>query len=165
MPWYHGCMSGSTKDDDSQPMSVRFPRDVHDALRRKAFTERTAMNTLIVEAVREKLSGWIAGPIPAPSGAWPKTKAGPAGGRSPTPPLTKPETFMMADGTTRIRATHPYGFRCGEWARLITTIPANGRDCYLVEFEDGVTDIWVKDDFSDPYEFSPPEHPRPGEFL
>jgi hypothetical protein len=37
------------------PMTVRFPRDVHDGLRRKAFDERKAMNTLVVEAVRKDL--------------------------------------------------------------------------------------------------------------
>ena len=48
-------MSDDTVDGDVQPMTVRFPREVHDALRRKAFDERTAMNTLTVEAVRQSL--------------------------------------------------------------------------------------------------------------
>ncbi len=56
---------------------------------------------------------------------------------------------------TLIRHTHRYGFRCGEWAELLTTAPdPEGRDCYVVRFPDGVTDFWVVDDPCEPYEFS-----------
>jgi hypothetical protein len=58
-----------------------------------------------------------------------------------------------ADSRTLIRATHPYGFRSGEWAVLVAVVPTEARDCYLVEFPDGVTDFWPVHDPSDPYEF------------
>jgi hypothetical protein len=54
----------------------------------------------------------------------------------------------------RIRATHHYAFRSGEWADLLTTVEAYGRPCYLVEFPDGVTDFWPVDDADHGYEFS-----------
>ena len=63
----------------------------------------------------------------------------------------------------KIRATHHYGFRCGEWAELIgeMTYPhielgvvKEYRRCYLVRFHDGVLDAWVKEDPADPYEFA-----------
>ena len=53
----------------------------------------------------------------------------------------------------QIRATHPYGFRSGEWARVIGLVWSHGRPCWHVMFPDGRTDTWVKDDPSDPYEF------------
>jgi hypothetical protein len=55
---------------------------------------------------------------------------------------------------TRIRATHHYAFRSGQWARLVTTVPGPSGDCYLVEFPDGVTDIWSVEDTGWGYEFS-----------
>jgi hypothetical protein len=57
----------------------------------------------------------------------------------------------------RIRATHPYAFRSGEWATLCCVVPGPGRDCYLVEFDDGATDFWPVHDLAHGYEFrSPP---------
>jgi hypothetical protein len=53
-----------------------------------------------------------------------------------------------------IRHTHHYGFRAGQWARLVMIVPARNRDCYLVEFPDGVTDLWAVLDVSEPYEFA-----------
>lgn len=58
---------------------------------------------------------------------------------------------------TLIRQTHPYGFRCGQWAILRCTVPAAsdlGRECYLVEFADSVTDFWVTGDPAAGYEFT-----------
>jgi hypothetical protein len=53
-----------------------------------------------------------------------------------------------------IRATHPYGFRSGEWAEVLTTAPAaGGADCFVVRFGDGVTDWWRVADPDDGYEF------------
>jgi hypothetical protein len=66
------------------------------------------------------------------------------------------QTSQPAEPDTQIRATHPYGFRSGEWARVVNVVPARGRDCYLVEFPDGVTDLWPVIDAWDPYEFSAP---------
>lgn len=54
-----------------------------------------------------------------------------------------------------IRATHPYGFRWGEWATVIGLVWSNNRLCWHVMFPDGKTDTWVVEDPSDPYEFRP----------
>lgn len=55
----------------------------------------------------------------------------------------------------QIRATHHYGYRCGEWAEVLATVPdvSRDRDCYLVRFPDGDTDFWPVHDPDDPYEF------------
>lgn len=57
---------------------------------------------------------------------------------------------------SRIRTMHRYGFRSGEWAKLHGTItdPGTGRECYLVEFDDGATDFWVVNDPDGQYEFA-----------
>lgn len=60
----------------------------------------------------------------------------------------------MAD-EIKIRHTHPNGFRSGEWATIKAVVPGDGRECYLVEFPDGVTDFWAVEDPDEPYEFSP----------
>jgi hypothetical protein len=52
-----------------------------------------------------------------------------------------------------IRTMHPYGFRSGRWAILRCIVPGPVRDCYLVEFEDYVTDFWAVDDPDGQYEF------------
>lgn len=57
-----------------------------------------------------------------------------------------------------IRHTHPYGFRSGTWAILRTRVELQGRECYLVEFADGVTDFWAVSDPAEPYEFTTAEH-------
>lgn len=68
-----------------------------------------------------------------------------------------------------IRATHPYAFRAGEWARLVTTItmspPGSARcprECYLVRFPDGQSDFWPVADGTCGYEMREEEHHRPG---
>ena len=60
-----------------------------------------------------------------------------------------------------IRHTHPYGFRSGQWAEILTVAPANGDsdicqpgDCYVVRFPDGVTDFWQMFDPDEDYEFT-----------
>jgi hypothetical protein len=46
-----------------------------------------------------------------------------------------------------VRQTHPYGYRSGEWAKVLTIVESHGRDCWLVLFEDGNTDWWpITDD-------------------
>lgn len=55
----------------------------------------------------------------------------------------------------QIRATHPYGFRSGQWALVIGLVWTNGRACWHVLFPDGKTDLWPMIDPSDPYEFRP----------
>lgn len=56
----------------------------------------------------------------------------------------------------RIRATHHYAFRSGEWAELVGTMddPETGRRQYAVKFPDGATDWWPVDDTAAGYEFS-----------
>ena len=54
---------------------------------------------------------------------------------------------------THIRHTHPYGFRVGQWAAIRAIVPSGDRECYLVEFPDGVTDFWAVNDPDEPYEF------------
>lgn len=53
-----------------------------------------------------------------------------------------------------IRHTHQYGFRSGEWATIRAVVPSDDRECYLVEFPDGVTDFWAVVDPDEPYEFA-----------
>ena len=60
---------------------------------------------------------------------------------------------MIGTMEFQIRATHHYGFRSGEWARLVCMVPGPTKDCWLVEFPDGVTDFWPVYDPADPYEF------------
>lgn len=56
---------------------------------------------------------------------------------------------------TWIRGTHPFQFRSGEWAELLTTAPSpDGKDCYVVRFRDGATDYWRVDDSVERYEFT-----------
>jgi hypothetical protein len=61
--------------------------------------------------------------------------------------------FAEAGRRRQIRHTHPGGFRSGEWATIRCVVPARGRDCYLVEFSDSVTDLWAVSDPGEPYEF------------
>lgn len=52
-----------------------------------------------------------------------------------------------------IRATHPSGFRSGEWAIVVGVEWVRNRHCYRVRFLDGKEDSWPIDDTMDPYEF------------
>jgi hypothetical protein len=48
---------------------------------------------------------------------------------------------------------HPYAFRSGQWAELLTVAPdPEEHDCYVVRFPDGVTDFWVVADIDGQYE-------------
>ena len=40
-------------DEDTQAMSIRLPRDLHEWLRQEAFETRVAMNAIIAEALSE----------------------------------------------------------------------------------------------------------------
>lgn len=54
-----------------------------------------------------------------------------------------------------IRATHPYGFRSGEWALVLGVGQMAGsepRDSIIVQFSDGEIDTWPVKDPLDPYE-------------
>jgi hypothetical protein len=58
----------------------------------------------------------------------------------------------------RIRGTHPYVFRSGQWAELVGTQddPESGRRCYAVKFPDGEVDWWPVEDEAAGYEFAQP---------
>lgn len=70
-------------------------------------------------------------------------------------PLSRAEFF-------EIRSTHPYGFRSGEWGRVVGVGTVNGRPCYRICWppRDTVTgrplateDWWVVDDAHESREF------------
>ena len=42
------------EETPTHPITIRFPEDVYEKLRRQAFDERTSMNALVIEAVRAK---------------------------------------------------------------------------------------------------------------
>lgn len=51
----------------------------------------------------------------------------------------------MTMKAAKIRGTHPYTFRCGEWANIIavkigTPGALESRPCFIIEFEDGEID-------------------------
>ena len=43
-------------DDDQQPFTIRLPRDIYERLREDAFSQRTSMNALVIEALRRQQS-------------------------------------------------------------------------------------------------------------
>ncbi len=54
-----------------------------------------------------------------------------------------------------IRGTHPYGFRTGEWARVLGVgqmADSEPRESIIVQFPDGEIDTWPVKDPLDPYE-------------
>ena len=54
-----------------------------------------------------------------------------------------------------IRSVHPYGFRSGQWAEILKTVPLeDGRPSYHIRFADGTEDWWVVNDPSDEREFT-----------
>jgi hypothetical protein len=60
--------------------------------------------------------------------------------------------------TALIRATHPWAYRSGEWAKLTGTaalpgFPEGDRPCYLVTFSDGDADWWPVHDSTEPVSF------------
>jgi hypothetical protein len=73
-----------------------------------------------------------------------------AGTNAPEVIFTKDDFFSTAT-TVLIRATNTSGFRCGEWAQVVSIV-WDRRLCYKVVFIDKVTDIWPVYDPSDPYE-------------
>jgi hypothetical protein len=75
---------------------------------------------------------------------------------NPSNPGDQGEREMSARETAhprRIRATHPYSFRSGEWATIVGRTDIRGRDCYAVRFDDGMSDFWVAGDPVAGYEF------------
>jgi hypothetical protein len=59
--------------------------------------------------------------------------------------------------TVKIRGTHPYAFRSGEWATLLRIepiiVPSGVRDCFVVIFDDAAEDLWPVEDSGFDYEF------------
>lgn len=61
---------------------------------------------------------------------------------------------QISPSFTHVRTMHPYGYRSGQWAELLTIAPdPEGRDCLVVRFPDMATDYWVLDDPDGRYEF------------
>lgn len=55
----------------------------------------------------------------------------------------------------RIRGTHPYTYRTGEWGKVLGLARhPSGHFCYMVGFDDEDHDVWVINDPDEPYEFS-----------
>jgi hypothetical protein len=52
----------------------------------------------------------------------------------------------MPSELVQVRQIHPYGFRSGQWARVLTTVESYNRPCWLVQFPDGALDEWVIED-------------------
>lgn len=53
----------------------------------------------------------------------------------------------------RIRGTHPYCFKSGEWGLIIGLQELNGRLCFNILWRDGAVDDWPVDDPVAGYEF------------
>lgn len=55
---------------------------------------------------------------------------------------------------THIKSNHPAAFHSGEWALILAVAPApDGKDCYIVKFDNGDQDFWRVDDPVAGYEF------------
>jgi hypothetical protein len=67
---------------------------------------------------------------------------------------------------TLIRSNHPYAFRSGRWARIVTqsVIPDvhPDRGLFQIQFEDGYTDWWPVNDPVAEYEYRDEDTPRQG---
>lgn len=63
---------------------------------------------------------------------------------------------MSASDKVYIRATHPAGYRSGQWARIVDVVWTGSpeRPCFRVQFIDGRFDTWPVYDPADPYEFA-----------
>ncbi|QIX53654.1 hypothetical protein [Rhodococcus sp. DMU1] len=53
-----------------------------------------------------------------------------------------------------IRRNNKHGYRTGQWAQIIMTVPSGNRDCWLVIYQDGETDVIPIDHHTGRYEFS-----------
>lgn len=52
-----------------------------------------------------------------------------------------------------IRSEHPYAYRTGQWARILSIVTISDRECYSLRWPDGATDEWAVDDRVAAYEF------------
>ncbi|MFC9556255.1 hypothetical protein ACFTWF_36145 [Rhodococcus sp. NPDC056960] len=52
-----------------------------------------------------------------------------------------------------IRRRGQHGYRTGHWAQILMTVPSDGRDCWLVVYQDGETDVVPALTHPDAYDF------------
>jgi hypothetical protein len=52
-----------------------------------------------------------------------------------------------------VRRNSIHGYRTGQWAQIVMTIRSHGRDCWLVIYHDGETDVIPVDNPEDRYTF------------
>jgi hypothetical protein len=66
------------------------------------------------------------------------------------------DIFHIAQLLELIKSDNPYTFRPGRWARVIEYVKRRGDDrlCYLVRWNDGVTDYWPIFDNDAYYQFA-----------
>lgn len=64
-----------------------------------------------------------------------------------------------------IRATSRNNWSCGRWATIVGVVPSLGRPCWLVEFSDGVPDVWAVSDPGNGYEFKKNTTHQDGQFA
>ncbi|AHK30842.1 hypothetical protein OPAG_03950 [Rhodococcus opacus PD630] len=53
-----------------------------------------------------------------------------------------------------VRRSNKHGYRTGQWAQIVMPVPVDNRDCWLVIYQDGETDVIPIDNHSDQYTFS-----------
>ena len=52
-----------------------------------------------------------------------------------------------------VRRNNQHGYRTGQWAQILMTVPSRDHDCWLVAYQDGETDVIPIDDHTDQYTF------------
>ncbi|OUS88554.1 hypothetical protein CA951_37945 [Rhodococcus sp. NCIMB 12038] len=52
-----------------------------------------------------------------------------------------------------VRRNNPHGYRTGQWAQIVMTVPSHDRDCWLVVYQDGETDVIPIDNHENLYSF------------
>nr|WP_271209246.1 hypothetical protein [Rhodococcus wratislaviensis]GLK33740.1 hypothetical protein GCM10017611_05820 [Rhodococcus wratislaviensis] len=52
-----------------------------------------------------------------------------------------------------VRRSNKHGYRTGQWAQIVMTVPSDGRDSWLVIYQDGETDVIPIDNHTHRYEF------------
>lgn len=59
---------------------------------------------------------------------------------------------------TFVRRRGAHGYRTGHWAQIVMTVPSRDRECWLVVYQDGETDVLPITEHTGTYEFcSSPE--------
>ncbi|MFC9361770.1 hypothetical protein ACFTZB_34980 [Rhodococcus sp. NPDC057014] len=52
-----------------------------------------------------------------------------------------------------VRRNNQHGYRTGQWAQILMTVPSRDRDCWLVAYQDGETDVIPIANHTNQYEF------------